>query len=288
MVLAVRRRAMLDLLDADHALVLVHGEDRAPVPELDPLLPVGVSPHDAHAAHFGPILETRQLFRHGVLDVSRQVFERSLGFAGPEDLVLSALRSWRRRWRFGPFLPLFVLLRPELAPRVSRELHGAILPHVDSLVKGGYHFGVDEFIPQKALQKALSSKLDLEVRQEIVQTGPFAFRCLIPLPRVQEVFKYAYHDNLAWPSRMPIPIVTYHRGRDEWRIMDGMMRICAAKDAGFTQIPALVASGETFEALEEILKLGYYGEDFVEMLAMVSPLVLENIEQRDESRMSGR
>lgn len=147
---------------------------------------------------------------------------------------------------------------------------------------------MDEFIPQKALQKAMALKLDLEVREASVSTKPFEFKCIIPPSRVMNAFLIAKEHGLAWPDRMPLPIVTYHEGKNEWRIMDGMMRICAAKDSGLEKIPALVASGETFDALADILKNGYYGEDFAEMLAMVSPEVLANLELRDETQMSGK
>jgi len=147
---------------------------------------------------------------------------------------------------------------------------------------------VDEFIPQRALQKALSEKLDLRVYQEMIPTGPFEFKCLVPPEKTMRAFARAIDDDRPWPPGMPLAIVTYHKGKDEWKIMDGMMRICAAKDAGFEEIPALVASGETVDALESVLKDGYYGEDFVEMLAMVSPVVLANIELRDQNRMSGK
>lgn len=130
--------------------------------------------------------------------------------------------------------------------------------------------------------------MDLEVSQEIISTKPFEFKCLIPPDRVMRAFDQALAAGHPWPPGMPLSVVTYNAAKDEWKIMDGMMRICAAKDAGFQEIAALVASGETFDALESILRNGYYGEDFVEMLAMVSPTILENLELRDQSRMSGK
>jgi hypothetical protein len=68
--------------------------------------------------------------------------------------------------------------------------------------------------------------------------------------------------------------------------MDGMMRICSAQQAQIPEIPALVASGETYDELEHILNQGYYGEDFIEMLAMVNPIISENLKLRDRNRSS--
>lgn len=144
-------------------------------------------------------------------------------------------------------------------------------------------------IPERALEYAKSHRLDLGVRHTVVPTAPFVFKCLQPRESLVETFRKAVRARQLWPLGMPIPVVTYHRSRDEWQIMDGMARICAAQTAGLEEIPALVASGETHDELyDAVLKEGYFGEDFVEMLAMVDPLVRENLALRDDMRLAGK
>ena len=71
--------------------------------------------------------------------------------------------------------------------------------------------------------------------------------------------------------------------------MDGMNRICAAQMEGFEEIPAFVASGETHAELwDAILKHGYFGEDFVEMLSLIHPEIRENLRRRDDMRLAGK
>lgn len=144
-------------------------------------------------------------------------------------------------------------------------------------------------IPERALEYARAHNLDLGVRHTVVPTAPFVFKCLQPRESILASFRKAMRARQLWPLGMPIPVVTYHRGRDEWQIMDGMQRICSAQMEGFEGIPAFVASGETHEELyDAVLKEGYFGEDFVEMLAMVDPLVRENLALRDDMRLAGK
>lgn len=143
-------------------------------------------------------------------------------------------------------------------------------------------------ISEIALERAKELGLDLDVRLELVPTYVFTFECLEPKPEVLQAFRDAQVLGLSWVDGMPAPVVTWHKKSSAFRIMDGMMRICAAKEAGIREIPAFVSSGETYEALEPILKQGYYGEDFVELLALVNPEIRRNLESRDENRMAGR
>jgi hypothetical protein len=143
-------------------------------------------------------------------------------------------------------------------------------------------------IPEQALSYASLYKLDLDVHKEMIPLEPFVFNCLTPRKEIVASFKKAKRAKLPWPDGMPVPVVTFNRKRHEWAIMDGMTRICAAKMTGFNQIPALVASGETHDELHHILQYGYYGEDFVEMLAAVNPLVLNNLQNRDDMRLAGK
>lgn len=141
-------------------------------------------------------------------------------------------------------------------------------------------------IPERALEEARRLGLDLSVNKWLVPTAVFTFQCLEPKAVMLEAFKVAHRDGFLWVRNMPIPVVTHHRANREFRIMDGMARICSAQKARYTEVPALVASGETYEALRHILDEGYYGEDFIEMLAMVNPLVRENLELRDRNKHS--
>lgn len=141
-------------------------------------------------------------------------------------------------------------------------------------------------IPEMALAEAMRRNLDLSVKRWMVPTSVFSFQCLEPKRSMLEAFRDARTDGLPWVEGMPVPVLTYHPDRREYRIMDGMMRICSAQQMQIPEIPALVASGVTYDELEPILNQGYYGEDFVEMLSMVDPLVLENLKLRDQNRYS--
>lgn len=144
-------------------------------------------------------------------------------------------------------------------------------------------------LPEQALKYALDHSLNLTVYLAEIPTSPFIFKCLTPRPALLADFNKAMRAHQPWPSGMPLPVVTYRDDQHEWEIMDGMNRICAAKMEGFREVPALVASGETHDKLyRAILKNGYFGEDFVEMLAMVSPEVLTNLKLRNKTQMSGK
>jgi hypothetical protein len=142
-------------------------------------------------------------------------------------------------------------------------------------------------IPEMAYEEARKLGLDLRVIPGMVPTAPFVFECLKAKDSMATAFHDAKRKYHKWVKGMPIPILVYYPERDEFRIMDGMMRICAAQAAGFDVFPALVASGETYDALEPILDQGYYGEDFIEMLMMASPSVRENQKIRDRNRLEG-
>lgn len=143
-------------------------------------------------------------------------------------------------------------------------------------------------IAQMALDEAHRLGLNLSVEIRAIPTDPFRFRCLKPKWEVLAAFQEAAKLKQEWVPGMPFPVVTFNRGREEYEIMDGMMRICAAVIAGFDRIPAYVASGETYDALEPILRNGYYGEDFVEMLALAHPDVARNLRLRDDMRLAGK
>lgn len=143
-------------------------------------------------------------------------------------------------------------------------------------------------VPELALAKAEELGLDLHVSRITVPTRIFTFKCIEPKGAVVRAFKEAADKGHSWVEGMPVPVLTYHSGLKEYRIMDGMMRICAAQIAGIRDIPALVASGELYEILEPILDEGYYGEDFVDMLAMVNEEIRNNRESRDSNRLSGK
>lgn len=138
-----------------------------------------------------------------------------------------------------------------------------------------------------AYEEARKLGLDLRVIPGMVPTTPFVFECLKPKESMATAFHDAKRNLHKWVKGMPIPILVYYPERNEFRIMDGMMRICSAKEAGFDSFPALLASGETYDALEPILDQGYYGEDFIEMLMMVSESVRENQRMRDRNRLEG-
>jgi len=146
-----------------------------------------------------------------------------------------------------------------------------------------------EPVPAEALRYAQEHHLDLTIHHASIPTAPFVFKCLAPRKGILDAFAKARQKGQLWPHGMPIPVVTYHKGRHEWQIMDGMNRICAAQMEGFQEIPAYVASGETHEILyEHILKDGYFGEDFVEVLAAVSPMIRSNLRRRDDMRLAGK
>lgn len=142
-------------------------------------------------------------------------------------------------------------------------------------------------IPEQGLAQAQKLGLDLGVVTKMVPTKPFFFENLIPKKSMVEGFKRAIQKGLPWIEGMPIPVLVYYPDRDEYRVMDGIMRIGSAKEAGMKEFPALVASGETYDALEPIMINGYYGEDYVEMLSMVDEKVRGNLETRDRNMLSG-
>jgi len=144
-------------------------------------------------------------------------------------------------------------------------------------------------IPERALRYAQDRHLDLSIHHTTIPTAPFVFKCLTPRKGILDAFIRAKRLGELWPNGMPIPVVTYSPGRHEWQIMDGMNRICAAQMEGFEEIPAFVASGDTHNELyRAVLKDGYFGEDFIEMLALVSPEIRENLQRRDDLRLSGK
>lgn len=143
-------------------------------------------------------------------------------------------------------------------------------------------------IPEMAFIEAERLGLDLSVQHLTVPAGAFSFGCLDPKADVLAALATALEDELPWVIGMPLPVLTYHPDTKEYRIMDGMMRICAAQMVGMKVFPALVANGDTYDALESILDNGYYGEDFVEMLAMTNEDVRKNLESRDGNRLAGR
>lgn len=144
-------------------------------------------------------------------------------------------------------------------------------------------------IAEAALQHALDRGLDLSVHYTAIPTAPFVFRCLSPRQGILQAFQRAKRQGDLWPPGMPVPVVTYSPRHKEWQIMDGMNRICAAQMEGFEEIPAFVASGDTHDELHRlILHKGYFGEDFIEMLALVSPEIRENLHRRDDLRLSGK
>lgn len=138
-----------------------------------------------------------------------------------------------------------------------------------------------------ALEEARRLDLDLSIKSWMVPTSSFTFECLKPSPSTIKAFEMALEDGLSWLQEMPFPVLTYHKKENKYRIMDGMMRICAAQKAGMHEIPALIASGATFDALQAILEQGYYGEDFMEMLALADEPVRENLQKRDRNRLAG-
>jgi hypothetical protein len=143
-------------------------------------------------------------------------------------------------------------------------------------------------IPEMALLKAKRLELDLGVSRRLVPTDVFHFDCLEPKSGMLRAFRQAKAAGHDWVEGMPIPVLTYQSSDRTFRIMDGMLRICSARKARIKEFPALVASGDTYDALEDILRNGYYGEDFIEMLAMVNPLVRENLEMRRRRFLSGK
>lgn len=143
-------------------------------------------------------------------------------------------------------------------------------------------------ISEMALKEARRLNLDLSIKEWMVPASAFSFECLEPTEAVFEAFRAAKAQGLPWVHTMPVPVLTYHSKDNKYRIMDGMMRICAAQAVGIKEIPAFVASGDTYDALKPILDHGYYGEDFVEMLAMVNTQVNENLDKRDRNRLAGK
>lgn len=142
-------------------------------------------------------------------------------------------------------------------------------------------------IPEIAYEEARKLGLDLRVLPGMVPTDAFAFECLEPKKDMLQAFRDARRDRENWVPGMPVPVLVYYPERNEWRIMDGMMRICSAQRAGIPSFPALIASGEAYDALEPILDQGYYGEDFIEMLAMTSEDIRDNLRKRDRKRLEG-
>lgn len=143
-------------------------------------------------------------------------------------------------------------------------------------------------IPEQALAEAKRQKLDLTTQKWMVDPRTFKFDCLEPKPSMLQAFRAAHAAGRDWVQGMPVPVLTFHSNDRSFRIMDGMLRICSAKKAGMTQIPAIMANGNTYDALEHILVKGYYGEDFIEMLAMVNPFVQANLAMRDRNKAMGR
>jgi hypothetical protein len=140
-------------------------------------------------------------------------------------------------------------------------------------------------VAEVAYREAKKLGLDLSVTVGPIPVDAFMFRYMRPRSSTLQALKKAKREGLEWAQDMPIPVVTLHGKTFE--IMDGMMRIRAAQEAGFKEIPAIIASGDTYDALRHILKRGYYGEDFVEMMAMESPVVRKNLEHRNKNRMAG-
>lgn len=142
-------------------------------------------------------------------------------------------------------------------------------------------------IAEMALNEAQRLGLDLNVKPWMVPTSAFSFNCIEPKRSMLEAFRDAKREGLPWVEHMPVPVLTYHPNVDKYRIMDGMLRICSAQAVDIPEFPALVASGDTYEALEPILDQGYYGDDFIEMLAMVNDQVRDNLNMRNRNKLAG-
>ena len=142
-------------------------------------------------------------------------------------------------------------------------------------------------IAELAIEEARDKHLDLSTRKMMVPVNAFKFHLLEPSKSVMAAFHQAKVQGLSWPKGVPLPVLTYHPADRTFGVMDGMMRIRAAQLMKMPQFPALVASGDTYDALQPILSRGYHGDDFVEMLCLVSPEVRKNQESCNRNRLAG-
>lgn len=142
-------------------------------------------------------------------------------------------------------------------------------------------------IPERGLAEAKRLGLDLGVQLWNVPTKPFVFKGLVPPESMVEAFKRAKREGLPWVPGMPKPVLIYHPKEDQYEIMDGIRRIASAKKAKFKEVPAFVARGYVYDALEPLFQDGYYGEDYIEMLAMANPEIRENLELTNKTKLAG-
>lgn len=142
-------------------------------------------------------------------------------------------------------------------------------------------------IPERGLAEARRLGLDLDVHLWMVPTSLFAFKGLVPPPSMVEAFKKAKREGLDWVPGMPKPVLVFHPKPEEYQIMDGIRRIASAKKAKFKEFPAFVSRGYVYDALEPIFQDGYYGEDYIEMLAMVNEEIRKNLDLTNKTKLAG-
>lgn len=142
-------------------------------------------------------------------------------------------------------------------------------------------------IPERGLTEARRLGLDLDVQLWMVPTELFAFKGLTPPAAMVEAFKKAKREGLEWVPGMPKPVLVFHPKPEEYQIMDGIRRIASAKKAKFKDFPAFVGRGSVYDALEAIFQDGYYGEDYIEMLAMANEEIRKNLELTNKTKLAG-
>lgn len=135
-------------------------------------------------------------------------------------------------------------------------------------------------IIKKGLAFARKHKLDLGADIEDVPPRAFQTYGVIPSEDMIETIRKAREAALKWPADMPLPIVAC-AGPDTCIILDGHHRIEAADRLDLPDIPAIVASFETWDALLPVIEqedvIPY--EDFIAILAEAgNKLVRKNLE----------
>lgn len=121
---------------------------------------------------------------------------------------------------------------------------------------------------KKALAYARKRKLDLGVEVVKVQVGDIESEPSVqPDDSMVESIRNAVARGIEWPVDMPLPVLACEPGR--CMTLDGNHRLKAARRVGLTEVPAVVASLSTWDALLPIFEqedvIPY--DDFIAVLA---------------------
>jgi hypothetical protein len=136
--------------------------------------------------------------------------------------------------------------------------------------------GLPDPVIQEILKFARERGLDLSVRREEMDPWEIQVEERVDPEYVKKLVRDLQEEG-GWPEGMPLPVVS---GGATVTLLDGSHRTTAARVAGFSTIPVLVVSPDSFRALSGRFDIPNF--DLVHsILPAVDPLMEEN-ERKDQ------